>query len=204
MTAGTDVGQLGRLLRDAREAAGISQQELARRCGVCQGSLSGYERGTRVPRLEQVGRILAGLGRQLRLETEPLWADVDRAIDAAAALSLDERLGQLRVRPLELLAAIGDPPCVMAGLCAAALLGAPVPVAAMDLVLPTDDEVLERFTRWATRRGRRWSDRWRQYGFGPPDPREGSDALGYDCDCRRCGWPTTRSRPVSSIGCGSD
>lgn len=31
--------------------------------------------------------------------------------------------------------------------------------------------------------GRRWSERWQQYGFGPPDPREGSDALRYDSYC---------------------
>lgn len=53
----------------------------------------------------------------------------------------------------------------------------------IDLILPLDDEVLDRFTRWSSRRGRRWSDRWRQFGFGLPDPREGSDPLRYESDC---------------------
>lgn len=146
-----DEGPLGRLLRTTREAAGISQLELAGRTGVSQGSLSGYERGLRLPRLDQVARILAGLGLQLRLEAEPIWADVDAAIDAAATLSLAERLDQLPVRPLDVLDEIGHPPCVLAGLCAAVLLGAPVPATSIDLILLNDDAVLDRFTRWAAR-----------------------------------------------------
>jgi transcriptional regulator with XRE-family HTH domain len=171
---------IGALLRDSREAAGMSAASLALQAGVSEASLSSYERGTRTPRLEQIDRILAVLGLQLRLAVEPLYADIDGAMAQAAALPLAERLERLGVRPVGLLVSLGNPPCVIEGACAAALLGAPLPVPVIDLALLNDDAVLEGFSRWATRNARRWSDRWGRYGFIDPDPRYGPDPLRYE------------------------
>lgn len=60
------------MLRAERLRAGLSQRELAQLCGVAQGSLSAYEQGSRTPSLATVECVLAGMGRQLKLETEPL------------------------------------------------------------------------------------------------------------------------------------
>lgn len=49
-------------MRNARESAGIGQRELARRLGVSQPQLSFWERGLRVPKLEDVASILACIG----------------------------------------------------------------------------------------------------------------------------------------------
>lgn len=170
---------VGSFLREAREAAGLSQVELAGRCGVSQGALSAYEHNARLPRLDQITRILAGMGRQLRLESEPLWADVDAAIARAAGKSLAERLADMTVRPLDLADGLGDLPYVIEGLCAAALLGAPVPVTAIDLALLDEEQVLERFTDWARLNARRWCDRWQEFGYTQPHPREAADELRY-------------------------
>ncbi len=167
-------------LKDTREAANLSLPEMAELAGMTHATLSAYERGTRAPRLDQLDRLLQGLGLQLRLEAEPLWADVDAAIDSAAAVPVTQRLAQLRVEPLALLGELHDVPCVVEGMCAAALLGAPVPVAVIDLVLPIDDEVLERFSQWAARNARRWSNQWRRFGFTVADPRQGRDPLRYE------------------------
>ncbi|MGB9376813.1 MAG: helix-turn-helix transcriptional regulator [Mycobacteriales bacterium] len=169
-------------LKDTRAAANVSLPELAGRAGLSPGMLTSYERGSRSPRVDQVDQILAGLGLQIRFEAEPLWAEVDAAIDAAGAMDPVERLSGLAVRPLGLLAELADIPCVLEGMCAAVLLGAPVPAAVIDLVLPRDDEVLERFHQWAALRAHRWSDKWRRFGFAVPDPREGRDPLRYETE----------------------
>lgn len=172
-------------LKDTREAANMSLAELAAVVGMSQPSLTAYERGVRTPRVDQVDQILAGLGLQLRLEAEPLWADVDAAIDAAAVMPVAARLERFGLRPLSLIAELtelADLPLVVEGLCAAALLGAPVRVAAIDVVLPRDTEVLDRFSRWAVFHARRWSERWSTFSYAAADPREGRDPLRYKTD----------------------
>jgi len=58
--------ELGRTLRDLREAAGLSQAEVARKAGMGKSQLSKYERGKELPKLESLERLLAVLG------TDPL------------------------------------------------------------------------------------------------------------------------------------
>lgn len=55
----------GRLLAEARRAAGLSQEELAERGGTSRPTLSSYEHGHRSPTLATAARILAAAGHEL-------------------------------------------------------------------------------------------------------------------------------------------
>lgn len=55
----------GRVLTDARKRAGLSQRGLAARVGVPQSAVARIERGTVVPRVDTLDRLLAGCGRGL-------------------------------------------------------------------------------------------------------------------------------------------
>lgn len=55
----------GRLLTEARHAAGLSQDELASRAGTSRPTLSSYEHGRRSPTLATATRILAAAGYEL-------------------------------------------------------------------------------------------------------------------------------------------
>ncbi|HYU32131.1 MAG TPA: helix-turn-helix transcriptional regulator [Thermoanaerobaculia bacterium] len=58
--------ELGRTLRDLREAAGLTQAALARKTCVGKSQLSKYEQGKELPKLETLERLLTALG------TDPL------------------------------------------------------------------------------------------------------------------------------------
>jgi transcriptional regulator with XRE-family HTH domain len=49
-------------LRELRVEAGISQEELAHRCGLHRTEISLLERGQRDPRLTTIERLAGGLG----------------------------------------------------------------------------------------------------------------------------------------------
>ena len=51
-------------LRLHREAAGISQSELARRAGIPRGYVSKYENGQAAPNADRLGAIAVALGRE--------------------------------------------------------------------------------------------------------------------------------------------
>jgi transcriptional regulator with XRE-family HTH domain len=51
----------GRRVRDARQAAGMTQEDLAVACGVERSYLSVLERGGRDPRLSTVARLARSL-----------------------------------------------------------------------------------------------------------------------------------------------
>lgn len=53
--------RFGDAVRAAREELGISQEELAGRCGLHRTYLAGVERGTRNPSLKSIGKIADGL-----------------------------------------------------------------------------------------------------------------------------------------------
>ena len=73
--------RIGRSLRDARRAAGLSQAEVAAAAGVSRESLSVLENGQRGARVETLNAVLFELGYEL--------AFVPRARDRGVAL--DER-----------------------------------------------------------------------------------------------------------------
>jgi len=95
-----------RLLVEARERAGLSQAELARRAGVSRSVLSVYESGRRRPSSEALVRILAAAGFQLGLRPAVRVLDDARAgrileqvLELAEALP-GRRRGPLRYPPL--------------------------------------------------------------------------------------------------------
>lgn len=55
------------LLAEARRAAGLSQEELARRAGTSRPTLSAYEHGRKSPTLDTAARLLAEAGFELGL-----------------------------------------------------------------------------------------------------------------------------------------
>lgn len=94
------------MLVRAREAAGLSQAELARRAGVSRSVLSVYESGKREPSSEALARILAAAGFQLGLRPAVRQLDDQRAgrileqvLELAEALP-SRRRGGLRYPPI--------------------------------------------------------------------------------------------------------
>ena len=55
-------------LRAARDGAGLTQVELARRGGTSQATISAYESGAKTPSLATFERLLAATGTRLRAE----------------------------------------------------------------------------------------------------------------------------------------
>lgn len=60
----------GTTLREARERAGITQAELARRTGTSQATISAYESGRKQPAVETFARLLAAAGSRLVVEPD--------------------------------------------------------------------------------------------------------------------------------------
>jgi transcriptional regulator with XRE-family HTH domain len=84
----------GHLVRSAREAAGLSQAELATRIGTTQPVVSRWERGHDEPRLSTLARIARACG--LRLDVRLAVDSVDRAqIRQQLALSPEQRLASV-------------------------------------------------------------------------------------------------------------
>lgn len=80
------------LVRQAREAAGLTQAELARRAGTSQPAVARYESGVSSPSVRTLERLVHAAGRRLRISTA----------SAGAAANLDgDRMRSLRAaRPL--------------------------------------------------------------------------------------------------------
>jgi transcriptional regulator with XRE-family HTH domain len=58
-------------LRRAREQAGLSQAELARRARTSQATVSAYEGGRKLPSVATLDRLLAATGSRLAVERMP-------------------------------------------------------------------------------------------------------------------------------------
>ena len=80
-----------RLLKNARRRAGLSQRQLAAIVGMPQPDIARIESGAVVPRVDTLGRLIAGCGE--RLESRPrLGIGLDRsAIRELLRLSPAER-----------------------------------------------------------------------------------------------------------------
>ncbi len=70
------------VLREACELAGVSPSALAERGGSSSVAMSGILRGSVSPTVRTLDRLLAGVGLQLRVNLEPLLADLDARVDA--------------------------------------------------------------------------------------------------------------------------
>jgi len=99
---------VGRLLAQAREAAGLSQAALAEPAGTSRPTLSAYEHGRKSPTLETAARILAEAGFELALgpavEFHEIAGERGRPIAVPSALPrlpLDEALATVEL-PLHL------------------------------------------------------------------------------------------------------
>src|SRR5580698_11417380 len=59
------------LIRDARQAAGITQVELAARAGTAQPAVAAYESGARTPNLATLQRLLGACEHDVQLLARP-------------------------------------------------------------------------------------------------------------------------------------
>jgi transcriptional regulator with XRE-family HTH domain len=59
------------LLRNARQAAGLTQLELARRCETAQPAVAAYESGARKPNIGTLQRLLEGCDYEVELVARP-------------------------------------------------------------------------------------------------------------------------------------
>jgi transcriptional regulator with XRE-family HTH domain len=164
----TAATQAAELLRCEREEAGLTQQQVARRAGVARSTVAAYETGGSTPSLAAIDRVLGAFGKQLRLETEPIAADIDAAIDMARGMSMDERVEQHAWRLPMMLKHLVGVPYVAEGAVAAFVQGAPLPVDAMEIAMTDLDVLNERLEK---ARAQRWNPRWRDWGFDAIDPR---------------------------------
>jgi transcriptional regulator with XRE-family HTH domain len=157
----------GELIRQARLARELGVAELARQAGVSPATVSKIERGRRpAVTIAMADRILAAMGLRLHVETVPLWADIDTAIAEAGRRSLAERMTAWPIDFAAFVNRLDGLPYLLDGLTSAAVQGAPVMVEEFEIVVPRDDEVLDRLTfmleDFMARRGE---------GFESRDPR---------------------------------
>lgn len=137
--------RIGCLLRRARESRELSQEDLAELSGISQSVISAYERERKQPGWVAAERLFAAKGLQMRIELEPLDADLDRQIDAYAAMTAEERLRALPYVLKALDSHLEGIPLVVTGAAAAALHRVPVPVRRVDLLLPDTDAAVDAF-----------------------------------------------------------
>lgn len=99
--------QLGKRLRDLREQAGLSQEELAAKAQVSRASIQNWEAARTAPRRAESRRLAAALGITVdALKAQPREDQVDseeirEALQAAMQLTDPE---EMRAALLELLA----------------------------------------------------------------------------------------------------
>ncbi len=67
----TPAESIGRRIQEAREEAGLSQEELASKIGITQSALSNYELGKRRLHVANLQKIAAALNRSLNCFFEP-------------------------------------------------------------------------------------------------------------------------------------
>jgi transcriptional regulator with XRE-family HTH domain len=101
----------GELIAQIRHTAGLSQAELARRCGVQRSVLSAYEHGRRQPSVAALARIARAAGMELEISPLSDKAALERAGSVLIdVLDLADRMpsrprGELSYPPLMRLAA---------------------------------------------------------------------------------------------------
>jgi len=89
----------GTILRVARQRAGLSQRELARRAGTAQSVVARIETGHTSPSFQTLQRLLAAAGMSLRAELEAPPAPHSHMLEDVARilrLTPEERLVEVR------------------------------------------------------------------------------------------------------------
>jgi transcriptional regulator with XRE-family HTH domain len=80
------------IAQEARRRAGLSQRELASRVGTSQAAIARIERGRQIPSLESLERILRACDLDMRIDLVQHDDHDEQLIEAALALSPEERL----------------------------------------------------------------------------------------------------------------
>ena len=83
---------LGALIREARERAGLTRAELARRARMSPSTVARYETGQSSPTIDTARRCLDACGFELRVELAQASPQRQAAADAAFARSVEDRL----------------------------------------------------------------------------------------------------------------
>ena len=83
---------LGALIREARERAGLTRSELARRARTSPSAVARYEASQSTPRIETARRCVDACGFELRVEVVHVSPQRQAAADAAFARSVEDRL----------------------------------------------------------------------------------------------------------------
>lgn len=91
------------ILRTARERAGLSQSDLARRSGVAQSVVSAYESGKRQPALSTLSKLIEATGHTLTIGLERS----DESVRGLPDTPLGRRLRQHRQALLDAVAEAG-------------------------------------------------------------------------------------------------
>ncbi len=81
----------GRVIREARRAHSLNQQQLAERIGSTQRQISLWETGKRSPQVSDLERIATALHRELRIAMEPRKPKRPASVGVAA---FDEVFGK--------------------------------------------------------------------------------------------------------------
>jgi transcriptional regulator with XRE-family HTH domain len=118
----------GALVRRAREQAGLSQLDLARRAEIRPSTLSRLESGARSPQWPMVERVLAALGLQPTLGVETLDAHLGRQLDDELSRPPLEWFDDLSVDAPAMVRIALDAEVVIDGPAAARMHGLPLPV----------------------------------------------------------------------------
>ena len=85
-----------RLIRESRQSAGLTQQELAARLGISQPALARLERPGSNPAVWTLARVLRSTGNRLELRVSPMRSGIDETLVAQ----------HLRVTPQQRLATL--------------------------------------------------------------------------------------------------
>ena len=106
---------LGRILRDARRRAGVSQSQLSIRTGIAAPSLSRIENGRESPSFERFAACLEALGFEPNIDLRPLGGSEADPVHLVAEAELTpaqrleslfewmrfgDRLARAQLRPL--------------------------------------------------------------------------------------------------------
>ena len=92
----------GKIIREARKVAGLSQQELAERAGVPRQSIARWEQGNVEPGFDTVRKLLRGCGYDLSLIRYEPDETVDDRLSGKRDLTPQERVLALLGNPDEL------------------------------------------------------------------------------------------------------
>ncbi|GLY91675.1 hypothetical protein Airi02_096030 [Actinoallomurus iriomotensis] len=164
---------MGALIRDARMGRDLTLKQLATASGVSAATVSAVERASKGVTLATAEKILAAMGLQLHVETQPLWADVDAAIEEMRDIPVPDRIGRWEIGFTSFVSWFAGRSSMADGLMAAALQGAPVPVRAFEMVIADDDDSIDdMISLLGEMRARQWVDRWQSRQGSCLDPRD--------------------------------